>query len=103
MHYFNPRLYLSPFNPDDLNVANQYYPAIEKNKNNHVALEEMLPKLQWFIDKKDAEARQKAAVLEQEQDEMAYVDDNTWIEDVRNLMGEEYYRQYIEDEYGNQQ
>lgn len=116
MEYFNPRLYLKPFNPDKLEVANEYYPSIEANKRDYIALESIQAKGQWFI---DAIIEEQAAECEtQEQEEVMAFDsevvekneredairrfnmDQSFLEEIRNSLGIYHYKKYIQENYG---
>ena len=106
MEYFNPRLYLEPFNPDKLEVANEYYPSIEENKGDYIALESIQAKGQWFIDAIIEEQETERKKLEEtmmNEEQLAiqqFENDKQWLEDVRNSLGEENWRRYVEEEYG---
>ena len=106
MEYLNPRLYLEPFNPDRLEVVNEYYPSIEANKDDYIALEDILAKAQWFIDEVNEEREMKRKELEEammNEEQLVirrYGEDKQWLEDVRNSLGEDNWRRYVEEEYG---
>lgn len=104
--YLNPRLYLNPFTPDKLEIANRYYPSIEENKADYIALESIRSDVQWFIDaineEREAERKeQEEALMTEEQLAMRrFEKDKQWLDDVRNSLGEENWRRYVEEEYG---
>ena len=106
MDYLNPRLYLNPFIPDKLETANKYYPEIENNKDDYIYLEDILHKVQWFIDaiNEEKEIRRKEEEEFLKSEEQVALrrseDDKQWLEDVRNSLGEENWRKYVEEEYG---
>ncbi len=106
MDYLNPRVYLNPFTPDKLEIANRYYPSIEENKADYIALESIRSDVQWFIDaineKREAERKeQEEALMNEEQLAMRrFEEDKQWLDDVRNSLGEENWRRYVEEEYG---
>ena len=106
MDYLNPRLYLEPFCPDKLEVANNYYPEIEANKDDYIQLENIQSDVQWFIDKLKEEReierkRKEEAMLNEAQRALRrFEEDKQWLEEVRNNLGEENWRKYVEEEYG---
>ncbi len=106
MDYLNPRVYLKPFTPDKLEIANRYYPSIEENKADYIALESIRSDVQWFIDaineEREAERKeQEEALMTEEQLAMRrFEEDKQWLDDVRNSLGEENWRRYVEEEYG---
>lgn len=106
MDYLNPRLYLNPFIPDKLETANKYYPEIENNKDDYIYLEDILHKVQWFIDaineEKEMRRKEEEEFLKSEEQVAlrSSEDDKQWLEDVRNSLGEENWRKYVEEEYG---
>ena len=110
MEYLNPHLYLEPFEPDKLEIANEYYPSIEENKWDYIALENIQAEVQWFIDalaeereekRKDLEEALMEALMNDEQLDFQRIEnDKLWIDEVRNSMGEENWRQYVEEDYG---
>lgn len=106
MGYLNPHIYLDPFMPDKLEYANKYYPTIEANKDDYIKLEAIQEKVQSFIDEinKEKEAeRRKQEEEETSANEIAMRrcdEDKQWLDDVRNTLGEENWRKYIEEEYG---
>lgn len=67
MDYLNPRVYLKPFTPDKLEIANRYYPSIEENKADYIALESIRSDVQWFIDaineEREAERKEQEEAL----------------------------------------
>ena len=106
MEYLNPHLYLEPFAPDKLETANKYYPSIEENKWDYIALENIQAETQWFIDeiKKEREEKrkeeEKAGMNEEQHAIHRFENDKQWLDDVRNSLGEENWRRYVEEEYG---
>lgn len=106
MDYLNPRVYLNPFMPDKLEIANRYYPSIEENKADYIALESIRSDVQWFIDainkEREAERKEQEETLKNEE-QLAmrrFEEDKQWLDDVRNSLGEENWRRYVEEEYG---
>ena len=106
MDYLNPRLYLEPFKPERLEIANEYYPSIEANRGDYIALETILSKAQWFIDEIDEEREEKRKEMEEVLTDEAQLEmrrfenDKQWLDDVRNSLGEDNWRRYVEEEYG---
>ena len=102
MEYLNPRLYLKPFDPDRLEVANKYYESIEANKGDYIALEGIQEDAQWFItqldEEREAERKNKEEALMSE--DQPFVKDKQWLDDVRDSLGEDNWRNYVEEEYG---
>lgn len=104
--YLNPRLYLDPFLPDKLEFANKYYPAIEANKDDYIALEKIRVEAGQFIEEIDnerEEERRKEKEDSKNEEELAVgglEKDRQWLEDIRNLLGEDNWRRYVEEEYG---
>ena len=106
MDYLNPRLYLVPFCPDRLEFANNYYPEIEANKDDYIQLENIQADVQGFIDEINEEReikrkREEEVMLNEKQLALRrFEEDKQWLEEVRNNLGEEYWRKYVEEEYG---
>lgn len=121
MDYLNPRLYLKPFCPDKLEIANNYYPEIEANKDDYIQLENIQSDVQWFIDKlnkereiefqkefqKEIESAKTQVVhtdsIEKQKEEDAwrrYNADQALLEDIRNSLGDYHWKKFIEEEYG---
>lgn len=106
MDYLDPHLYLNPFLPDRLEVANKYYPSIEANKDDYIALEHIESEVKWFVDEINEEReikRQKEEEASMNEEQLALrrsEEDRQWLEEVRNSLGEENWRRYVEEEYG---
>ncbi len=106
MGYLNPRLYLEPFMPDKLEYANKYYPAIEANRDDYIKLEAIQEKVKPFIEKineekkAEREKEEKALMNEEQLAMRRFEEDKQWLDDVRNSLGEENWRRYVEEEYG---
>lgn len=117
MNYLNPRLYLKPFCPDKLEIANNYYPEIEANKDDFVLLENIQSDVQWFIDKineervcefqkeieKEETQGKNIDSTEKQKEEDAwrrYNADQALLEEIRNSLGEYHWKKFIKEEYG---
>lgn len=106
MGYLNPRLYLNPFLPNKLEFANKYYLAIEANKEGYITLEKIRIEVRGFIQEIDNE--KEAELMKEEEtskneDQMVvlrFEKDRQWLEDIRNTLGKDNWRRYVEEEYG---
>ena len=115
MGYLNPHLYLEPFDPERLEIANEYYPSIEANRGDYIALENIPTEAQWFIDEIEKEREEKRKKLEEvsitvdtnvveklkrEDAIRRFNMDQSFLEDIRNSLGIYHYKKYIQENYG---
>ena len=89
-----------------MEFANNYYPEIEANKDDYIQLENIQADVQGFIDEINEEReikrkREEEVMLNEKQLALRrFEEDKQWLEEVRNNLGEEYWRKYVEEEYG---
>lgn len=111
MRYLDPHLYLNPYNHGRLEFANKFYEYIEKYKDDYIALEQIIPEVEDFIEEIDEEVRklEEEKTIEKTAKEPTKEEADAWrrfhedlptLECIRNSLDHDQYKKYIEDTYG---